>query len=84
VAAEHPRRCELAELVPDHRLGDEHRDVLATVVHGNRVTQEVRDDHRAAGPGLDEVLGALFVLSCDLLVEVLVDEGALLQTARHV
>src|SRR4051812_22866016 len=27
------RRGELAQLVPDHRVGHEHRDVLATVVH---------------------------------------------------
>src|SRR3712207_4619276 len=33
VAAERPRGGELAQLVPDHRLGDEDGRVLAAVVH---------------------------------------------------
>ena len=33
VAVERARRRELAELVADHVLGDEHRDELAAVVH---------------------------------------------------
>src|SRR3954452_21952659 len=48
--------CELAELVADHRLGHEDRDVLAAVVHGQRVAEHVGDDRRAARPGLDHVL----------------------------
>jgi hypothetical protein len=56
VAFEGPGWCELAELVADHVLGDEHRDVLAAVVHGDRVAEHGRHDHRPAGPGLDDVL----------------------------
>src|ERR1700728_1078786 len=56
MAAEGPRGCELAELVSDHRLGDEHRDVLAAVVHRNGVTQHRRNDHRSPGPRLDNCL----------------------------
>jgi hypothetical protein len=47
-----PRRRELAELVADHLLGDEHRHVLAAVVDGDRVPDhlgkivEVRDQVR--------------------------------------
>src|SRR5690606_4866773 len=41
------RRHELAELVTHHGLGHEDRDVLASVVDGDRVTQHGRDDHRA-------------------------------------
>src|SRR3954452_4920841 len=83
VAAERPRRRELAELVTDHRLGDEHRDVLAPVVHRDGVTEHGRDDHRSPRPGLDHVLGALVVLHVHLLHEVVVDERALLQAAWH-
>src|SRR5690606_40730680 len=36
VSTEGAGGCKLAELVPDHGLGDEHRDVLATVVHRDR------------------------------------------------
>src|SRR5882757_3778191 len=83
VAAEGAGRRELAELVADHRLSDKHRDVLTAVVHRDRVTQHGRDDHRAAGPGLDDVLGACVVLYVHLFDEVVVDEGPLLETARH-
>src|SRR5216117_3544616 len=42
VRSESPRRRELAELVAHHRLGDEHRDVLPAVMHGDRVSQHRR------------------------------------------
>src|SRR6185437_3341840 len=74
VTTEGPRGRELAELVADHRLGDEHRDVLAAVVHRDGVAEHRRDDHRTARPGLDHVLGALFVLAVHLLDQVVVDE----------
>src|SRR6478735_6857389 len=83
VAAEGAGGRELAQLVTDHGLGDEHRDVLASVVDRDRVTQHGRDDHRPAGPGLDDVLRAGFVLHDHLAKQVIVDEGALLKTARH-
>ncbi len=67
---------ELAQLVPDHRLGDEHRHVLATVVDGEGVTDEVRDDGGPARPGLDDLLGVLLVLDVDLLEQMVVDERA--------
>src|SRR4051794_16381984 len=83
VAAEGPRRRELAELVTDHRLGDEHRDVLAAVVHGDRVAEHGRHDHRAARPGLDHVLGVGLVLRRHLAEQVVIDERTLFETARH-
>src|SRR5579875_1489128 len=83
VALERAGGRELAELVPDHALGDEHRHVLAAVVHGDRVPEHVGDDRRATRPGLDDVLAALVVLVVDLLEQVVVDERALLQTAWH-
>src|SRR3712207_3683283 len=83
VTLERAGQSELAELVPDHGLGDEHRVVLAPVVHGDRVPEHVGDDRRAPGPGLDDVLRVLLVLDFHLLDEVVVDERALLQAARH-
>src|SRR3954468_12784538 len=83
VATERAGRGELAELVTDHGLGHEHRNVLATVVHRDGVTEHRGHDHRAAGPRLDDVLGALVVLSVHLLDQVVVDERALLQAAWH-
>src|SRR5438105_14748842 len=83
VTAERARRRELAELVPDHRLGHEYRDVLAAVMHRERVAEHGRHDHRTPGPRLDDVLGALLVLNVDLLLQVVVDERALLEAAWH-
>src|SRR5580700_3034266 len=83
MATEGPRGCELAELVADHRLGDEHRDVLAAVVDGDGVAQHVRHDHGAPGPRLDDVVSALLVLNVHLLLQVIVHEGTLFETARH-
>src|SRR6185503_16631813 len=77
VPAEGAGRGELAELVTDHRLGNEDGHVLAPVVHRNRVAEHGRHDHRATRPGLDDVLGALVVLDVHLLDEVVVHEGAL-------
>src|SRR5690242_13980826 len=83
VAAEGAGGREFAQLVADHGLGHEHGDVLATVVDGDGVTQHRGDDHRSARPGLDDVLGTGFVLDHDLAEQVVVDEGALLEAARH-
>src|SRR3954452_11593219 len=76
-------RCELPQLVADHRVGHEDGDVLAAVVYGERVADHGRHDHRTTRPGLDHVVGALVVLRVHLLHQVVVDERTLLQAARH-
>jgi len=75
VTLEGPSQRELAELVANHLVGDVHRHVLLAVVHGNRQTDELRQDHRAARPGLDRllVLGGLGLF--DLGQQVVVNEG---------
>src|SRR6201999_4210205 len=84
VPLEGARRRELTELVADHRLGDEHRDVLAAVVHRKGVADEVRDDRRTTRPGLDDLLAVLVVLHVHLLEQVVVHERTLFQAAWHV
>src|SRR5690606_19215626 len=83
VTLERAGRSELTELVTDHRLGHEDRDVLAAVVDRQGVAEHVGGDHRPAGPGLDDVLGSGLVLRVHLLGEVVVDERALLRAARR-
>src|SRR4029079_18468382 len=78
VALERARERELAELVPDHVLGDVDRHELAAVVHRERMADHLRRDGGAARPGLDDLLVALAVHRLDLVHEVVVDEGALL------
>jgi hypothetical protein len=74
---------ELAELVADHRLGDVDGHVLAPVVDGDGVADHLGDDRGAARPGLDDLLLARLVEVVDLLEQVVVDERALLEAARH-
>src|SRR4029450_11487465 len=49
-------RGELAELVPDHALGDEDRDVLAAVVHGDRVPHHLGEERRGGRTGRNDTL----------------------------
>ena len=51
-----PRERELAQLVADHGLADEDRDVLAPVVDGDRVPDHLREDGGRTRPGLDHLL----------------------------
>ena len=53
VAGEVAGRRELAELHADHVLVDRHRHELAAVVDVERQADELRQDGRAARPGLD-------------------------------
>src|SRR6202020_2274967 len=84
VVAEGARRGELAQLVPHHGLGHVDGHVATAVVHGDGVTDHVRDDGGAARPGLDDLLVATRVQDVDLLEQMVVDEGSLFQATRHV
>src|SRR5574343_630035 len=83
VALERAGQRELAELVPDHLVGDVHRHVLLAVVHGNGQTDEVGQDHGAARPGLDRllVLGGNGFLN--LGQQVMVNKGTFFQRTSH-
>src|ERR671927_816526 len=83
VPTEGARGRELAELVPDHRLRHEHRDVLAAVVDGDRVPDHLREDRRGARPRLDHHLVAGLVHLLDPRHEAVLDERSLLGRARH-
>src|SRR5579859_5671903 len=56
VAAERPRRRELAELVPDHVLGDEHLRELPAVVNQKRMADEFRHHRAITRPGLQRLV----------------------------
>src|SRR5690349_8425307 len=78
VTLERARQGELAELVTDHVLRHVDRDVLLAVVHGDRQPDEVGRDRRAARPGLDRLLVVDRARGFHLLLQVAVDERALL------
>src|SRR5207248_2257239 len=78
-----PGGGELAQLVPDHSLGDEDRDVLATVVHCDRVADHLGEDGRGPRPGLDHLLLARLVHRLDARHQALLDPGPLLAGTTH-
>src|SRR5579872_2208407 len=79
MAAEQPGRRKLAELVPDHVLRYEDRDVLAPVVHEQRVADKVREYGGAARPGLDSALFVARIHVLDLFQELRLGVRALFQ-----
>src|SRR5215216_1201184 len=83
MSPEGPRGSELAELVPDHLLRDEDRDVLAAVVDRDRVPDHLREDRRRARPGSDHVLRARCVHRLDAAEQPLLDVRALLGATAH-
>src|SRR5262245_28087582 len=84
MAVERARGRELAELVTDGVLGDEHGDELPTVVDREREPDHVGRDGRAARPGLHDPLLAGLDHRPHLLQEVEVDEGTFLHRSCHV
>ena len=56
MAPEGPGGCEFAQLMSNHILGDINRHVLAPVVHGDGVSDEIRENRGGAAPGLQNAL----------------------------
>src|SRR5579885_3205548 len=79
MAAEVPRGRELAQLVPDHVLGDVDRHVLLAVVDRERQDDHLWHHGRGARPGLDHTLLAAARDRVDLLDQALVDVWSLLR-----
>src|SRR5690606_18813721 len=67
--------------VADHVLVDEHGNVVLAVVHGDRETHHVGQDHGTARPGLDRAPAAAGGLH--LLDQVVIDERAFLEGTWH-
>jgi len=65
--------------VTDHVLGHQHGNVLVAVIDAESDAHELGQDGGTARPGLDDLLLARRVERRDLLVELAVDERALLE-----
>jgi hypothetical protein len=83
VAAESARQGELAELMADHVLGNEHGHENLAVVHGDGGAHEIRGDGRTTAPGLDGGLLAGRARILHLLQKVTVDERAFFERSGH-
>src|SRR5262245_15317865 len=84
MAVERPRGRKLTEFVSDHVLGDEHRDVLVSVMHAERQPHELRQDGRAARPDLDHGIGARAARPFGLLEQITVNGRAFPDRTSHV
>src|SRR5699024_1671404 len=74
----------LAQLVTNHILGNIDRDMLAAVMHREGVADELREDRGSAGPGLEDLLLALFVHLVDSFDKLRSHKRALLDTSAHI
>src|SRR5437764_720132 len=74
MAVERPRRRELTELHSDHLLVDGNGDELAAIVDIEGQADELRQDRRAARPGLDRRSASLVLSALGLLQERKLDE----------
>src|SRR5688572_28455320 len=83
VAAEDPRRRELAQFVSDHVLRDVDRNELVPVVNRERVSHELRRDRRPAGPRLQHTAFIDAVHLLQLLQQLLDHVRSLLDRTAH-
>src|SRR5262249_41567167 len=83
MAVERTRRRELAELVADHFLGDDHRDVLLPVIDAEGQPNELRQDRRAPRPDADHLVASGRARSIRLLQQITVDKRTLPDRTRH-
>src|SRR5215210_794502 len=83
MAVESPRRRELAELVPDHFLGNQHWNVLLAVMDAERQPDELRQDGRTPAPHFDDFMPARRARGLCLLQQIAVDERTLPDGTRH-
>jgi len=79
VTFEGARQGEFAQLVAHHLVGDVDRHVLLAVVHGDRQTDELGQDHGAARPGLDRFFVLVGHGLVDLGHQVMVNKRTLFE-----
>ena len=83
MAPEGPRGSKLAELVANHVLRHINRHMLAPVVNGKGVADEVRENSGAAAPSFLDDLLSCFVHFMDSLEQLRLYERALFHASAH-
>ena len=67
----------LAELVPDHILGNQHRDEFVPVIDAEGEPDKLRKDRRPARPGADHLVAARATRRLRFFEEIAVDKRPL-------
>ena len=80
---EGPGRRKLAQFVPDHVFRHKYGIENLAVVHQKRVSNEIRRDHGASGPGLNWFLGSAGTHLLDLFEKLYFHERSLFQRSAH-
>src|SRR5690242_11375687 len=80
---ERARRRELAELVADHLLSDDHRDVLLPVIDAESQSDELRQDRRTPRPDADHLVASGRARGIRLLQQIAVNKWTLPERTRH-
>src|SRR6476659_8836765 len=83
VAVERPRRRELPELVTDHLLGHQHRNMRVPAVDAEGQPDELWQAGRASAPDPDHFVPARRARCLRLLEQIAVDKRALPNRTRH-
>ena len=83
MAVERAGRREFTEFVPDHFLGDDHRDVLLAVIDAERQPDELRQDGRTPRPDADHLVTSGRARGIRLFQQITVDKRTLPDRTRH-
>src|SRR6266403_2928180 len=83
MAVKRSRRREFSELVTDHFLGHQHRNVLLAVVDAESEPDELRQDGRAPAPNPDHLVAARRARGLRFLEQIAVDERTFPNRTRH-
>ena len=83
VALEGTGGNELTQLVANHVLSHIHRHMLAAVMHGKSVTNELGEDRGGTAPGLDDLLLAGSVHRFNVLHKSSLDERSFFNASTH-
>src|SRR5215469_13938212 len=83
MAVEHSRRREFSELMTDHFLGHQHRNVFLAVVDAESEPDELRQDGRAPAPEPDHLVAARRARRLCFLEQIAVDERTFPNRTRH-
>src|SRR5262249_39803732 len=83
MAVERTRRRELAELVADHFLADDLRDVLLPVIDAEGQPDDLRQDRRAPRPDADHFVASGRTRGIRLLQQITVDKRTFPDRTRH-
>src|SRR5579862_972536 len=83
MSVERTRRREFTELVADHFLGDDDRDVLLAVIDAECQADELRQDRRTPRPDADHLVAGRRARGIRLFQQIAVDKRTFPNRTRH-